>query len=160
MKNLFEIIQKRNIYNEPFDYIYWENVVEVEEYDKLYENMHYFNGNVWTEWKTKYDLFHGKLLYDVQALSYDNECIALWFFTDRNDRGLKKDIELYSPTNSKRINRSANTFLFFKLSKEQQIKISPPIKEHKFLRPCIQFNFPANIFKRQVSDKFKNYDSI
>ena len=44
MEKLFDRkIKKKNIYIEPFEHIIFDNVMELKEYDKLYENMHYLN---------------------------------------------------------------------------------------------------------------------
>ena len=161
MEKLFNRkIKKKNIYIEPFQHIIFDNVMELKEYDKLYENMHYFTEDTfeefaWSIWKKEYDIHHGKLLYDIQDLSYDNKCMALWFFTDRNERGAKKDIEIYSPktSNNKIISRKANSFLFFIHNDTQQIRILPARKTQKFLRPCVQFNFPVDVF-RELLNKY------
>ena len=152
MGKLFNKKQKK-IYSEPFEHIIFQNFIEIKEYDKLYENMNYFtedrfNEFAWAKWREDYDIKHGKLLYDVQDLSYDNKCMALWFFTDRNERGRKKDIEIYSTKtgDNKVIPRQANSFLFFIHSNTQQIRILPQSKTENFLRPCVQFNFPEEEF--------------
>jgi len=146
--------KKKKISSEPFEHIIFENLMEIKEYDKLYENMNHFtedkfNEYAWARWREEYDVHHGKMLYDIQDLSYDNKCIALWFFTDRNERGAKKDIEIYSPktSNNKIISRRPNSFLFFIHNDTQQIRILPQRKTENFLRPCVQFNFPEDEFK-------------
>ena len=148
MKKIFENIFSTDINKEPFNYIHKKNFVELNEYDKLYENMHYLNAIIWAQWRKTHELYNEKLLFDVQDFNPDYKCVALWFFTDRNERGAKKDIEIYSPktSNNKIISRRPNSFLFFIHNDTQQIRILPAKKTQNFLRPCIQFNFPVEVF--------------
>jgi len=59
MEKLFNRkIKKKNIYIEPFQHIIFDNVMELKEYDKLYENMHYFTEDTfeefaWSIWKKR-----------------------------------------------------------------------------------------------------------
>ena len=86
---------------------------------------------------------------DVQAINFDYDCIALWFFSDRSDRSSKTDIELYHAKNQNniRLPRDPNSFLFFKRDHNRQIRIREKQKRWKLLqRPCIQFNFSTDIY--------------
>ena len=94
MRDLFQKIKHRKfVSTQPFQHIIYRNIINLEEFDRLYENMHYFNGVRWTEWKKDYGL-DCKLLEDLSKINYDYECMALWFFTDRNERSAKNDIEI------------------------------------------------------------------
>jgi len=156
MKKIFENIFSTDINKEPFNYIHKKNFVELNEYDKLYENMHYLNAIIWSQWRKTHELYNEKLLFDVQDFNPDYKCVALWFFTDRGERKLtsKKDIEIYSTTKnaSRIITREPNSFLFFELNDEQRIRISPP-EETRVLRPCIQFDFSVDVF-RELLNKY------
>ena len=85
--------------------------------------MHYFNGPRWTEWKKEYGL-DCELFDDVSKINYNNECMALWFFTDRNERSAKNDVEIYSARTGGRkvVTRWANELLFFEHNHKQQIR--------------------------------------
>ena len=70
MKNLFQRIKhKKFVYTQPFQHIVYRNLINLEEFDRLYENMHYFNGARWTEWKKEYGL-DCEVLEDVSKISY------------------------------------------------------------------------------------------
>ena len=159
MRDLFQKIKnKKFISTQPFQHIIYRNIVNVEEFDRLYENMHYFNGVRWTEWKKDYGL-DCKLLEDLSKINYDYECMALWFFTDRNERSAKNDIEIYSTKTGdcKRIHRWANTLLFFELNYKQQIRLLKQDKHWaKMKRPVVQFRFGLNTYKELVKKLTKS----
>ena len=93
------------------------------------------------------------ILEDVSKISYDNECMALWFFTDRNERSAKNDVEIYSARTGGRkvITRWANTILFFEHNDKQQIRLLKPDKNwSKIKRPVVQFKFSLNTYKELV----------
>jgi len=153
MKNLFQRIKHRKfVYTQPFQHIVYRNLINLEEFDRLYENMHYFNGPRWTEWKKEYGL-DCELFDDVSKINYDNECMALWFFTDRNERSAKNDVEIYSARTGGRkvVTRWANELLFFEHNHKQQIRLLKRDKNWSTIkRPVVQFKFSLNTYKELV----------
>ena len=87
----------------------------------MYENIQRLDGDKWTEWKNEYKL-EFNYYEDVQAINFDYDCIALWFFSERSDRSSKTDIELYHAKNQNniRLPRDPNSFLFFKRDHNRQ----------------------------------------
>ena len=154
MEKFFKKLKRGNIFTKPFEYIYYRNIIELQEYDRLYENIQYLNGEKWTEWKNEYKL---KFNYyeDVQMINFDYDYIALWFFSDRSDRSSKADIELYHAKNQNNVvlRRDSNLFLFFKRDHNQQIRIREKQKRWKLInRPCIQFNFSIDTYNSLVKE--------
>ena len=148
MQRFFKKLKRGCVFTEPFEYIYYRSIIKLQEYDRLYENIQRLDGDKWTEWKNEYKL-EFNYYEDVQAINFDYDCIALWFFSDRSDRSSKTDIELYHAKNQNniRLPRDPNSFLFFKREHTRQIRIHEKQKRWKLLqRPCIQFNFSTDIY--------------
>ena len=91
--DLFEKLHKRHFFQTPREYIYAQHIVQLEEYEKLYENCNNLNHNVWKDFDKKYRL--GFEFYeDVGEIDTKRDVTCLWFFRDRNDRDAGNDITL------------------------------------------------------------------
>ena len=53
---MFNKILKSHFSDDPVEHIYINNIIELKEYDTLYENQSRFDGQLWTDFKNKYNL--------------------------------------------------------------------------------------------------------
>ena len=141
-------IEKINIlyHKEPVEYIRAQGLVDIQEYDSLYENQNNLSHQVWQEFDAKYKVGY-EFLQDIRDLNLDKEVICLWFFRERSDRDAGNDIEL----NGKIITYYQNTFF---ITKSKKIKI---LERKKFFprRPALQIDLSNKTFN-EITELFKN----
>ena len=142
MPNLFEKIKKSHLQLDPIEYIYVSNIIDIKEYDKLYELQKYFTGDYWNNFKKKYKI-DCNFFDDINDIDKKLDVICLWFFKDRGDRHKGDDIEI-GTTNKKIIVYKPNTFFIIKQS---NIKILQRKKTYQQIsRPCLQIKMTVNTY--------------
>ncbi len=139
-------LRKPNYHKEPVEYIRAQGLVDIQEYDSLYENQNNLSHQVWQEFDAKYKVGY-EFLQDIRDLNLDKEVICLWFFRERSDRDAGNDIEL----NGKIITYYQNTFF---ITKSKKIKI---LERKKFFprRPALQIDLSNKTFN-EITELFKN----
>ena len=121
-------LQTQNYHDEPVQHICATNIIELNEYDRLYENQNNLNHPLWQEFCEKYKT--KAILHDnFKSINFDKEVICLWFYKDRNDR-----TAAYVNINGKQIKFNPNVFL---LTRSKSIKMFH--SERKYIRsPVVQ----------------------
>ena len=135
-------LQKQNYHDEPVEHICATNIIELNEYDRLYENQNNIHHPVWQEFCERYKT-KAVLHENFSKIDFDKEVICLWFFKDRNDR-----TAAHVHINGKQIRYNPNVFL---LTKSKAIKMF--YADRKYIRnPLIQLDISLenynNILKR------------
>ena len=135
----WEKLKINHYHTEPVEYIYTSTMVDVKEYDQLYENQNNLSHPVWQQLDQKYRVGY-QFLDDIREISKDKEVICLWFFKDRNDRSAGTDIKLAGHT----IKYHQNTFL---VTQSRDLKILE--KEDEYIRrPVLQIDLSLKVWKK------------
>jgi len=117
---------------------YIKNFIKDDEYNKLYENQNNLSHATWKNFNKKIQ-FKYKFLKDLEQVNYTRQVICLWFFKDRNDYKINKDILI----NGKSVEYVPNNMLLFE-NNDKTIYI----KDKKiYKRPVVQFNISLDDYK-------------
>ena len=135
-------LQTQHYHDEPVEHVCATNIIELNEYDRLYENQNNLNHQVWQDFCEKYNT-KAVLHENFSKINFNKEIICLWFYKDRNDR-----TAAHVHINGKQIRYNPNVFL---LTKSKSIKMF--YTERKYIRsPLIQLDMTVetnnNIVKR------------
>ena len=90
---MFNKILKSHFSDDPVAHIYINNIIELKEYDTLYENQSRFDGQLWTDFKNKYNLDF-TFLNDLNEINMQVEVLCLLFFKERSDNKKDHDIKI------------------------------------------------------------------
>ena len=130
---MFNKIRKSHFSDDPVEHIYINNIIELKEYDTLYENQSRFDGQLWTDFKNKYNL-DCTFLNDLNEINMQVEVLCLLFFKERSDNKKDHDIKI----KAKEIKYFQNT-LFILPNPLSNLNILT--RERPYLRrPCLQIN--------------------
>ena len=130
---MFNKILKSHFSDDPVEHIYINNIIELKEYDTLYENQSRFDGQLWTDFKNKYNL-DCTFLNDLNEINMQVEVLCLLFFKERSDNKKDQDIKI----KAKEIKYFQNT-LYILLNPQSNLNILT--RERPYLRrPCLQIN--------------------
>ena len=135
-------LQTQHYHDEPVEHICATNLIDLDVYDRLYENQNNLSHPVWQEFCERYNT-KAKLHDNFTKINFDKDVICLWFFRDRNDR-----TAAYVHVAGKQIKFNPNVLL---LSRSKSIKMF--YSERKYIRsPVIQIDMNIedynNIMKR------------
>lgn len=135
-------LKNNNLYTNPVEHIYSNSIIDLQEYDRLYENQNNLNHKVWEEFNTKFKTKF-KFINDITNIDKNKEVLALWFFTERSDRGAKPRIDLLG----KNIFYKPNTFF---LTTYKNIKIIEP--KHRYIRrPLVQLDMSIDQYNKIIT---------
>ena len=137
----WEKIKKFHYYKEPVEHILTTAIIDVKEYDILYENQNDLSHQVWQDFDTKYKKGF-EFFKDLREFNKDKEVICLWFFKDRDDRKTGNDIDL----EGKNIMYSPNTFF---ITKSKNIKINDVGKQWPY-RPVLQLDLSIKEYNKII----------
>ncbi len=128
---LWDTLRSIDYFKDPTPYIYKQNFLHTDEYDKLYENQNNLQHQIWQDFDYRFRIgFEFK--DDHSDIDLSREVICLWFFRERSD-----DTRSYIHLNGKKkLNYLANT-LFITKSKD----IDLIQKKKKYIRhPLVQLD--------------------
>ena len=132
-------LQKHNYHDEPVEHFCAVNIIELSEYDRLYENQNDLNHTVWKEFCRKHNT-KATRHDNFNSINFDRDVICLWFFKDRNDR-----TAAHVQINGKQIRYNPNVFL---ITRSKSIKMF--YADRKYIHsPVIQLDMTI-----------ENYDSL
>ena len=87
---------------------YIKNFIKDDEYNKLYENQNNLSHTTWKNFNNKVK-FTYRFLKDLEQANYTRQVICLWFFKDRSDYKINRDILI----NGKSVEYVSNNMLLF-----------------------------------------------
>ena len=133
-------LKPQNYHTEPVEHILATNIINLNDYDKLYENQNNTQHHTWKEFcdqhKTK-----ARLHENFDTIDYDPDVICLWFFKERND-----GTAAYVHLAGKQIKYNPNVFL---LTKSKSIKFFNTTR--KYIRhPLFQLHMEVNTYNNIV----------
>ena len=137
----WEKIKKFHYYKEPVEHILTTAIIDVKEYDILYENQNDLSHQVWQDFDTKYKKGF-EFFKDLREFNKDKEVICLWFFKERSDNSKNNAIEL----EGKNIMYSPNTFF---ITKSKNIKINDAGKQWPY-RPVLQLDLSIKEYNKII----------
>jgi hypothetical protein len=141
----WERLEKKHYRKEPVEHIYTSSIFDMKEYDRLYENQNNLSHQVWQEFNKKYHV-DITFLEDIRDIQLNKDVICLWFFKDRNDKSVGKNIKLADTT----IRYYPNTFLVTE-SKDMIILE----KDNQYIRrPVLQIDLNKQKFN-EIITRFK-----
>ncbi|OUU23454.1 MAG: hypothetical protein CBB97_13425 [Candidatus Endolissoclinum sp. TMED37] len=118
--------------------IYIKNFYKDEEYNKLYENQNNLSHTTWQNFKNKIR-FKYKFFKDVEQADYSKPVICLWFFKERSDNKINKDILI----SGKSVEYAPNNLILFD-NNDKTIYI----RDRKiYKRPVVQFDINLDDYK-------------
>ena len=135
-------LQQQHYHDEPVDHICAVNLVELNDYDRLYENQNNLDHVVWQEFCEKYKT-RARLYENIRDIDFTKDIMCLWFFKERSD-GTAAHVHI----DGKQIRYSPNLFL---VTKSKKIKFFPTKKQY-IRSPVVQLDMDVetydNIIKR------------
>ena len=87
---MFNKILKSHFSNDPVEHIYTNNLLDIKEFDRLYENQSRFDSKLWTEFKNKHKL-DCTFLNDLNDINMQVDVLCLLFFKERADNKKSPD---------------------------------------------------------------------
>ena len=134
-------LKPQHYFKEPVEHIYATAIVDIKEYDSLYENQNNLSHQIWQNVDTKYKIGF-EFFKDLREFNKNKEVICLWFFKERNDRKTGNDIDL----EGKIIKYKPNTFL---ITRSKNIKI---IERKSALptRPVLQLDLSIKEYNKII----------
>ena len=137
----WEKIKKSYYYKEPVEHILATAIVDLKEYDNLYENQNNLSHQVWQDFDTKYKIGF-EFFKDLREFNKNKEVICLWFFKERSDNSKNNAIEL----EGKNIMYSPNTFF---ITNSKNIKINDAGKQWPY-RPVLQLDLSIKEYNKII----------
>ena len=138
-------LQNKHIHNDPVPHIHAINLVDIKEYDKLYENQNNLNHQLWQDFDEKYKLgFEFK--EDITEIDLQREIVAVWCFRERNDRSKPPHFILAG----KKIAYYPNALI---ITESKDIKINDGKSKKYIRRPFIQLDINKDTFAKLMAKK-------
>lgn len=136
-------LKSKHIHQDPVPHIHAINIMDTQEYDRLYENQNKLNHRVWQEFDRKYKIgFEFK--EDITEIDTSRDVIAIWCFRERNDRLKPPHIVL----KNKKIAYYPNAVIITR-SKEITIQES---KKRYIRRPFMQLDMTVEKFESLMEE--------
>ena len=134
-------LKSQHYFKEPVEHIYATAIVDIKEYDSLYENQNNLSHQVWQDFDIKYKIGF-EFFKDLREFNKDKEVICLWFFKERSDNSKNNDIDL----EGKNIMYTPNTFF---ITKSKNIKINEVGKQWPY-RPVLQLDLSIKEYNKII----------
>jgi len=141
----WEKINQKHFFKQPIEYVYTSTILDLTDYDKLYENTNNFDHPVWQEFDKKYKTSF-QFYEDIREIDLNQTIICLWFFKERTDRSNSEIIELAG----KKLKYLPNTFL---ITKSKDIKVLEKQDEY-FRRPFLQLGIKEHVWS-DILERFQ-----
>jgi|TARA_R110001592_G_scaffold129128_1_gene341434 hypothetical protein len=133
-------LKSNHYYDQPVDHICITNLIDLNEYDRLYENQNNLNHQTWKEFTEKYKTT-AQLHETIADIDFNKDVMCLWFFKERSD-----GTAAYIHINGKQIKYAPNVFL---LTKSKSIKFVPT--KRKYIRnPVIQLDVDLETYNNLI----------
>ena len=146
---MFNKILKSHFSNDPVEHIYTNNLLDIKEFDRLYENQSRFNNKLWTEFKNKHKL-DCTFLNDLNDVNMQVDVLCLLFFKERADNKKSQDIEIGVMDIQKEIKYIQNSLLILPnhlLTFSILTRTKPYIR-----RPCLQIKLSLKQYNDIISN--------
>jgi len=142
---MFNKILKSHLQYYPVEHIYSNNLLDINEFDRLYENQSRFNGERWTEFKNKHKL-DCTFLNDLNNINMQVKVLCLLFFKERADNKKSQDIKI----GVKEIKYIQNALLILpnNLSTFNILTRKKPY----IRRPCLQINLSLKQYNHIIGN--------
>tara|TARA_Y100001938_G_scaffold146359_1_gene225070 strand:+ start:365 stop:796 length:432 start_codon:yes stop_codon:yes gene_type:complete len=133
-------LKPQNYHTEPVEHVLATNLIELNDYDKLYENQNNTSHHIWKEFCEKHNT-KAVLHENFDKLDLSQDIICLWFFKERSD-----GTSAYVHLAGKQIKYHPNVLL---LTKCKTIKFFHSTK--KYIRsPVFQMQVDVNAYNNIV----------
>jgi len=138
-------LKPQNYHTEPVEHVLATNIIELNDYDKLYENQNNLNHQLWQDFDEKYKLgFEFK--EDITEIDLQREIVAVWCFRERNDRSKPPHFILAG----KKIAYYPNALI---ITESKDIKIDDGKSKKYIRRPFIQLDINKDTFAKLMAKK-------
>jgi len=135
-------LKKTHFFGDPVEYIYSTTLLDINEYDKLYENQNNLDHKVWQDFDQKYCTGY-EFKEDFFDINLKKEIMCLWFFKERTDRTIS-----YVVVNGKQLSYTPNTFLITKSKEITLVNTKRKHIRHPFVQLDLSLAAWDNILKR------------
>tara|TARA_B100001057_G_C22751946_1_gene912135 strand:- start:19 stop:450 length:432 start_codon:yes stop_codon:yes gene_type:complete len=133
-------LQKQHYHDEPVEHICAVNIVELNDYDRLYENQNNLDHVAWQEFCEKYQT-KAQLYENINDVDFAKDIMCLWFFKERSD-GTAAHIHI----DGKQIRYSPNLFL---VTKSKNIKFFPTQRQY-IRNPVVQLDMDVETYNKII----------
>ena len=146
---MFNKILKSHFSNDPIEHIYTNNLLDIEEFDRLYENQSRFDSKLWTEFKNKHKL-DCTFLNDLNDINMQVDVLCLLFFKERADNKKSQDIEIGVMDIQKEIKYIQNSLLILP---NHLLTFSILTRKNPYIRrPCLQIKLSLKQYNDIISN--------
>ena len=135
---IWDTLKPQHYHTEPVEHLLATNLVQLNDYDKLYENQKNTQHNVWKEFCDK-NKTNAVLHENFDKLDFNRDVICLWFFKERND-----GTSAYVHVGGKQVKYYPNVLL---LTKSKSIKFFHSTR--KYIRsPVFQMHMDLDYYNK------------